>query len=566
MSVAQTLDIEAYRLLDERLSMDQSARQFQVKIGGSNVNYRRERSTGGNSNSQLTFNITSNSPNNVIDRTLLFKARATVQITRSNAPPSADPLENGTRTLVQNEFAIRGFNYIVDSTTISINGQSISEETRFIHDVFNRFTDDLDSLVKFKSLTPSLMYGDLSSSYEVLNGTNLNSLGGFASSTRRALGRGFYPYVSINNPAANGVVLTQTATVTLDINELIHLSPCEYQGYQVPGLCNVTSLQLNFNLSSAKDKFCSMLVPDGQVVSVNVSFADAEIQFTEITPPVFYSIPPTISTSYYEIVRQTQTATAIPAGGTRTLNSNSYQLNQVPSRVIVFAKPVELTVNAIAQTESYGSITNLNIQYNNMSSIINSATQEQLFMISSVNGTNQSWSEFYGQTQTIPNNADAALTVPLTGSIICLEFGRDISSDPTAIPGTSVNANIQFSALVKNQRDIETSFELVVLYVYSGVVVISPGACFRYTSILTRDESLSLPLLEGTKVGSDSLKGGVVCPREVSTGLKMAKDYLHSGKGMKAGMQARGVFENHTSTGLAGGRSVAKSSLRERFA
>ena len=563
MSVAQTLDIEAYRLLDERLSMDQSARQFQVKIGGSNVNYRTESATGGeNINSQVTFNLTPNSPNNVIDRTLLFKATALVEITRTKG----QALPNLSRTLVDNKFAIRGFNYIVDSTTISINGQSISEETRFIHDVFNRFTDDLDSLVKFKSLTPSLMYGDLTTSYTTANGTDLNSLGGFASSTRRALGRGFYPYKTIENPQATGGMQTQTAKVTVDINELIHLSPCEYQGYQVPGLCNVTSLQLNFNLSSVRDKFCSMAPEPGETINVKVSFSKAEIQFTEITVPVFYSIPPTISTSYYEIVRQTQAAKSIAGnGGTEKLISNSYQLNQVPSRIIIFAKPVEPENNKIAQTESYGSITSLNIQYNNMSSIINSATQEQLFMISSVNGINQSWAEFYGQTQYL--NADAGTIVPLTGSIICLEFGKDISSDPTAIPGTSVNANFQVTAQVKNQRTEATSFELVVLYVYSGVLVISPGASFKYTSILTRDETLSMPLLEGNKVGSDSLKGGgVVCPKEVSTGLKMAKDYLQSGKGMKAGMQARGVFEHGSSSGLAGGRSVAKSSLRERFA
>jgi len=136
-----------------------------------------------------------------------------------------------------------------------------------------------------------------------------------------------------------------------------------------------------------------------------------------------------------------------------------------------------------------------------------------------------------------------------------------------------VNANFQVSAQVKNQHAENRTFELVVLYVYSGILVVSPGASYKYTSILTRDETLSLPLLEGNNVGSDSLKGGVVCPKEASTGLKMARDYLKTfkeGKGMKAGMQAgmqaKGVFENHSSSGLAGGRSVAKASLRDRFA
>ncbi len=121
MSVAQTLDIEAYRLLDERLSMNQSTRQFQVKIGGSNVNYRKERATGGDSNSQLTFNLTPNSPNNIIDRTLLFKARALVTLTRTKT--AGGPLDNTSRALIANQAAVRGFNNIVDSTTISINGQ-----------------------------------------------------------------------------------------------------------------------------------------------------------------------------------------------------------------------------------------------------------------------------------------------------------------------------------------------------------------------------------------------------------------------------------------------------------
>lgn len=578
MSVAQTLDIEAYRLLDERLSMNQNTRQFQVKIGGSNVNYRTENATSGDAQTQLTFNLTPNSPNNVIDRTLLFKARATVKVKLIPKPPATIVADN-IRPLINGQASVRGFNNIVESTTLSINGQSISEETKYVHDIFNRFTDELDSLVKFKSLTPSLMNADVTTNYaQYANASNFNSLGSWDSSTRRSLGRGFYPYVSISNPAATGGATTElVAEVILDINELIHLSPAEYQGNQVAGLCNVTSLQLNFNLASDKSRFWSMAKFETCISQVSVTFSGAEIQFCEITPPVFYSIPPTVSTSYYELVRQTSQKRTIGAytGGVDytkvTLTSNTYQLNQVPSRIIIYAKPVEQSEqnDAATQTDSYGVISKLNIQYNNMSSIINSASQEQLFMISSINGSNQSWAEFAGKVSQFTTTETGGSYIPTTGSIVCLEFGKDISSDPTAIAGTSVNANLQIQATVGNQRDVATDFELVILYVYSGVLVISPGASFKYTSILTRDETLSLPLLEGPSVGSDHLKGGMTCPREISSGLKMGRDVLKAykeGKGQRAGALASGVFENGTSSGLSGGKSVAKASLRERFA
>lgn len=572
MSVAQTLDIEAYRLLDERLSMNQDTRQFQVKIGGSNVNYRTEKSTSANSQNQITFNLTPNSCNNVLDRTILFKAKVVLEFTRT----SVDGFAAGSRVLNDGKDALRGFNYIVQSTNLSINGQTITEETKYVHDIFNRFTDDLDSLVKFKSLTPSLMNGDLTSDYtKYAASSNFNSLGAWNDSSRRSLGRGFFPYDEIVNTAAVQDDHEQTASVTVFINELIHLSPCEYQGNQIPGLANVTSLQLTLNLDSDKNKIWSHAKVDAaeSTFSVKATIIEPEIQFTEITLPIFYSLPPTISTGYYELVRQTSRSAEFTSGKVADLRSDTYQMNQVPSRIIIFARPKE-NYDA-TKPEFYGVIKKLNIQYNNMSSIINSASQEQLFMISSINGTNQSWAEFAGSVSVFDQTIEAGGSyVPTTGSIVCLEFGKDISSDATAIPGTSINANLQITATVGNQTGVTQDFELVILYVYAGVLVISPGASFKYTSILTRDETLSLPLLEGATVGSDHLKGGMTCPSAVHSGLKMGKDVLKSYKakqggmkaGMDAGMQARGVYESGSSSGLSGGRSVAKSSLRDRFA
>jgi len=558
MSVAQTLDIEAYRMLDNRLSMNQDTRQFQVPIGGSNVTYRSEPSTSAGTSNQITFNLTPNSPNNVIDRTMLFAAGCTINFTRQNG--GAPMLRNG-------QDALRGFNHVVQSTNLTINGMTISQETKYLQDIFNRFTDDLDSLVQFKSISPSLKHPDTTRTYAGGTGSNMNPLGGFNTATIRSQGRGVYPIKVISNN-------NNDAQIQFDIHELMTISPLEYQGCQVPGLANCTSLSLNFNLESDRSRIWSR-DPDGGETNfaVSVVFDTPKIHFCEISLPVFYSLPPSVSTSYYDLQRQVTTVSGnIGPRGSGTIRSNTYQLNQAPSRVIIYAKNTESTP---LTTDTFGVITKLDIQYNNMSSILNSATTEQLFMISSVNGSNQSWADFFGSAVDYSVPVGDFYGGNLTsGSIICLDFGKDISSDPTSIPGTSINANFSVEATIQNRINADTTYELVIVYVYAGVLVVSPGSAFKYTSILTRDETLSLPLIEGAQAGNADLKGGAKPMKQLkaafSTGMDVLKDYkskkASAVAGARAGTKGNGVYTEGKSAGLSGGQAVSSASLRDRFA
>ena len=55
--------------------------------------------------------------------------------------------------------------------------------------------------------------------------------------------------------------------------------------------------------------------------------------------------------------------------------------------------------------------------------------------------------------------------------------------------------------------------------------------------------------------------------KTLSDNLKAYKEKTGGARaGMSAGMMANGVFESGNSSGLSGGRSVQKSSLRDRFA
>ena len=565
MSVASTLDIEAFRLLDPRLSQNQSTRAFQTSIGGSNVTYRQEASNSSSSN-QVSFQLTPNSPNNVLDRTFIMTAKAVVTFACTNLAPAV--------CLIDAENACRGFSSIVESTNVAINGLTISQETKYVKDIYTRFSDDLDGLIKFQSMSPSLMtQGDNSTQYRNMIGTQRNPLASYMGLNGRTNGRGFYPSKLISNT-------TTTAQVEVEIVELFTISPLEYQGNLVPGLANVTSLQLNFNLSSEKQKFWSVADrTNNNTDVVNITslvFSDYKIHFCEITLPVFYSLPPSIALSYYDVQRQTSAAQRCAPSPTQstkqsiTINTQTYQLNQTPSRLIVVVKP--RNIDSVFQPDSYAHITGINIQYNNMSSILSSASSQQLFAISSRNGSTQSYTEWAGYASDFGNLnviGEIPYQVSTTGSVLCLDFGKDISADPTSIPGTSINANFSMQITVENNVPIEQFYEATIFYVYAGVLVVSPGSAFSYRSLLTRDESLSLPLLEGEASGSSNLKGGAASAKQYGmSGFASSKSDM-SGKGFRAGAQAgargAGVHESGRGTGLSGGVAKSKSSLSDVF-
>jgi hypothetical protein len=573
MSVASTLDVEAFRILDGRLSQNQSTRAFQTTIGGSNVTYRQEASNSQSQN-QVSFQLTPNSPNNCIDRTFILTTKAKVNARRTNLVPGT------TRTFEDGRNACRGFNSIVESTNVAINGLTISQETRYVKDIYSRFADDLDGLVKFKSMSPSLMtQGDNCANYSSMYGTGMNPLASYISSTRRVAGRGFYPIIVKNNftDGANPFV---TGEVEVEIVELFTISPLEYDGNLVPGLANVTSLQLNFNLASNKSRFWSFakstVADDYDIVSVE--FSDYKIHFCEITLPVFYSLPPSIALSYYDVQRQVSLPKTLAASISQeaktkaTIQTNTYQLNQTPSRVIVVVREVE--EDDPTQTDSYAHITNVNIQYNNMSSILSSASSQQLFAISSRNGSTQSYAEWSGYAVdygNVANIGEITNQVATTGSILCLDFGKDISADPTSIPGTSINANFSMQITVENNTDRQVNYQATIYWVYAGVMIVSPGSAFSYRSILTRDESLSLPLLEGDAAGTSQLKGGAACGKQygMSGFARKIGEKVMDGSAVAgtagSGMRAAGVHTSGRSTSLSGGMAKSKASLSDVF-
>lgn len=506
-------DVETKKKLDPRLAVDPSGKEFIINVSGAQVTPRSEPATS-KSLSTINFQISPSSPSSIIDRSIIVETSFTFVFTGDAGA--------GKHLIRRGISAPRGFNHGVQSTVLTINGLAISQETQAIQHALSHFSED-DHMIHKQTISPSWMGADYVQDYTAVGPESVNnSLATYEDSTRARFGRGCYDMDVTNN--AQG-----TATVTVRFYEYMTLSPLNYSGDLMPGLTNVTSLGLTFNLANLERMFVQ---GDGTITGATVTLNEATCHLTELSFPVYLNVPPIVTTSYTDIQRQTTSAgITIPAGDTRTLSSNSYQLNTVPHSIIVYAKIPDSVIygtvrDKTAFSDAYGVIEKLEIQYNNQSSILGSASPIQLFQMSSRNGIDLSWQEFSGRAPNLPVDAGAVSNIPLCGSLVCLSFGHDISSnDPTAISGTSVNSNFSVKATVRNNNAGPVPYDLTILYVYEGVLSIAPGQAYKYTSLLTRDETLNLEIEEGSEIsgGAVDFKGFL---KKAKSGLKKAAPYL----------------------------------------
>lgn len=208
--------------------------------------------------------------------------------------------------------------------------------------------------------------------------------------------------------------------------------------------------------------------------------------------------------------------------------SQTLQLNQIPDKLIVFVRK-QIGSQSYGDSDSYLPIRKVNINFNNNSGILASATCEDLYRMSKDNGSNQNWPQWLGVTNTVyvggvdanvAGNVASGLTyqgtgagvynnftsdvpagftsIPSCGSVMVLEFGHDIQLvEDFFAPGSLGNFNIQIQLTVENQMCLpagnaagQIPVEMVMITMNSGVFVCERGTSSTYTGILTRADVL----------------------------------------------------------------------------
>jgi hypothetical protein len=229
---------------------------------------------------------------------------------------------------------------------------------------------------------------------------------------------------------------------------------------------------------------------------------------------------------------------------TAVLASQTYTLNQVPDKLLIFVRPDARYRNSPFWNDWVFPIENINIQWNNHAGILANASQEQLFHMSKEAGSNQDYLAFSGvanglasrfagicstdfttipivqTTGTTPNQVQRVITaasqaypqasqINTIGSYLMLDMAKHIElQEPFYAPGSLGSFQLQFNVTISNYQwvtpygigneagNVGPVPEIVVIPVNSGIMVTEKGQTSCYSGILTKSDVLDASLQE----------------------------------------------------------------------
>ena len=186
------------------------------------------------------------------------------------------------------------------------------------------------------------------------------------------------------------------------------------------------NLAANANRAWRSVKFNNTVIPGQNYTWLTKSayiekFTSSTLTFTFLTGHPTDQLPSRNIVPYYELPVYKTSGPKTIAGRT-TLNvdatgkfakpisevitSNNLQLNMIPDKLIIFCRRSNSSMDT-SYSDSFLTITGVNINFNNNAGLLSSMTPEQLYKASVQSGLkNMSWSEFSGITTCV---ADAFL-------------------------------------------------------------------------------------------------------------------------------------------------------------
>jgi hypothetical protein len=478
-----------------------------------------------------TFSIVVPALSCVVSRRVLLRANLTLTIT---LPGGAGT--DGQFALNPNSFCVAPFPWHNLCTTISC---TINNQT-FTFDCQNQLNEvlkclDPEILNEYNNFTPSQLdsYGKYSDVAQFVGGAPNNNFSGVVDSPFRSgvlldknkYTRGTYiKSVAINAAAGANAANTSVATVQLYIVEPLIMSPflmSNSKSGNCGGLYGIQNMNFNFQFNTSNNRVLRMPgMAAGTTITIgNVVPDDAILQFEYLTPM------PSLKLSARSIVPHLQLQTfkaSVPftANGTDVqINSNSIQLSLIPDSVIICVRKIAGN-KTYADADAYLPLSggqsaqgNVQINFNNQPGILSSATNEKLYSMSCEAGLNQTWPEFLGQVNISPPSSYAALaagvygvqtgvptataglvSINTCGPVLKFDFNKHIPVAADWYSSGSIGSfNFQCSIKANNNTGADigaNTYELVCIFVNSGIIVNSLGATSSYVGVLSKQAVL----------------------------------------------------------------------------
>jgi hypothetical protein len=482
------MDIRTKKVLDNRIYSSDVA-PYDVRLGGSSVSCLEDSSTTF-SRTQITHNVNVSSktfinsnPMMKVDMVFLLTGK-----TSSTNNVETNLIDYGTLDALRS----LPLNHTIKSLTITYNNHTIAVDYEAVLPTLLRCMDK-DELYKYQTGCPVMM--DSCYEYGDLTDTKSNPLAGYGEIgydndivPRGAFNVTISQYGSV--PMSSDQPNTELAAlVSFTTHEpLLCASPLTY-GPDHPSLYNLQAFKLNLILNNGnKGWTCAKKTNLATRNCVLNEIKGSTLLFTSISPPTSMIVPSKNVIPYkdYMLYSQNYQGKNLASKAELRLPSPAYTLSVVPRAVAIsVVDPKLLDGTFTGRPDSFLKIKGINIKYNNQTGLLSGFTPNQLYRISSENGVNMSQQEWNGSVMKSGNSS----SIPLIGSVLLLQFGKDIQLKDTEAPGTAGRYDFSFSLDIENQSNSPIpDLQLNVLCIYDGILTTENDRTEATVGVLTNND------------------------------------------------------------------------------
>ena len=431
--------LENVKVLEPRVNVkSDTEKDHIVLMGGLRVNEQVNTAdswgSAGATPVQASWTINPPSTSTIVDRNIKCRAYFEVSVDQ--------PLQLGLNDALR-QFPIAS---IMDVLTVQINGETISDNMADKIHAMLCYGNDAETRRGDTSTSPSMPDNYQEYSDYSVYGSGKNSLSNYGEQSIEE-GRGGFP-VEVLSPTSFRVVVTEPLFLSPFLTGL-HMAD--------EGFVNINQMNINMRWKQNISQILSHSSLGNAITSVSVSMYQApEILTTFITPDLTQPIPQLQILPYTKTQEYIKQMSSLSAGGAVNVVSDSIKLSQVPRKLYLFCRHQRATSD-YSTADSFLSLENLSILWNNQSGLLSSATPQDLYRISKGNGLNLTWSQFS----------------KFRGSVFCAEFGKDIGLLDTEAPGCQGQYTIQVQATFKNQSSSAFVGEFYMVVQNEGTFSIS---------------------------------------------------------------------------------------------
>lgn len=481
-----------------------------ISESSQNVSYLSQNAdSASQSSAQFNFNVSKDS---VISRRIYLKQNVTVNIQGSD--PSEKLFQSGKEGIRQYPLM-----NLIESMTLKINGRVITcEPTKFVRPLSLYDSDVVSCYNGLHSMTPIMrdFYNDPNDGVD----SNKNPLASYIDfSDIKIEPRGAFPYT----------VNTNTNTefeAEFEITVPLMISPLQFDdSNDTQGIPYVQNMSLTINYVSDKFKnFWQRTSSANTISSSSVTLgSNPQVLYRLMTPPCGMRLPDRVCYPWHNITIYDKTQNSIGSGSTATVQSDSLQLQSIPSKLYIW---LELQDSDKDETsaDTYFTINDLSIRFGNRSALLDSADKKQIYDLCVQNGLKVSYTDFNGKTTKITGSTTS--NINLIGSVICLEPDENLGLQMNEAIGMNGKYNITIRATVENLFGSSYAPIMRIAAIDSGYFSIDKyGNTYQSVSSVTEEtlaRAIELPAVQKVK---KSMFGGSL----FFTPKGMLRDIKHFG-------------------------------------